>query len=79
MHSTEDFRTAALRYAVDTALCAGHGRCYSLDPDHFDSDDVGYAVVLDRAESASRRAAMEDVVAACPEGAISIVEDPAGS
>lgn len=61
-----------LTFAINTELCAGHGRCYALDPEHFDSDDAGYGRVLDKTEPASARAAMEDVVAACPEGAITI-------
>ncbi|SOX54757.1 ferredoxin [Mycobacterium ahvazicum] len=34
------------RVSVDLDLCTGHGRCYSLAPEVFDSDDVGHCVVL---------------------------------
>lgn len=61
-----------LRFRIDTDVCAGHGRCYALDPDHFESDDVGYAQVIDKAERADKRRDMEEIVMACPEGAISI-------
>lgn len=30
---------------LDSEACQGHGRCYSLAPDLFDSDDEGYAVL----------------------------------
>jgi len=30
---------------LDNAKCQGHGRCYALAPDLFDSDDEGYAVL----------------------------------
>jgi len=35
-----------VKVTVDGELCQGHGRCYGLAPDLFDSDDEGYAVVL---------------------------------
>jgi ferredoxin len=64
-----------VRFAIDATVCAGHGRCYALDPDHFEGDDVGYGQVIDVVEPADRRQAMEDIVATCPEGAISIQEE----
>ena len=30
---------------LDNAKCQGHGRCYALAPDLFESDDEGYAVL----------------------------------
>ena len=57
---------------VDLEACQGHGRCYDLCPDLFDSDDEGFPVVRvssltselsDRARFAARN---------CPEGAISV-------
>ena len=71
--SSTDTKTgaaAALQFRIDNELCAGHGRCYALDPEHFDSDDVGYGVVLGDGEPESARAAMEETAAACPEEAI---------
>ncbi len=35
-----------MRIALDSQACQGHGRCYSLAPELFDSDDEGYAVLL---------------------------------
>jgi ferredoxin len=61
-----------LRFAVDADVCAGHGRCYSLDPEHFEADDLGYARVLDGVEPSSKREQMEEIVQTCPEAAISI-------
>lgn len=34
-----------MRIVFDRAKCQGHGRCYALAPQLFDSDDEGYAVV----------------------------------
>ena len=35
-----------MKITLDSELCQGHGRCYGLAPDLFDSDDEGYAVLL---------------------------------
>ena len=35
-----------MRIRLDTDLCQGHGRCYTLAPDLFDSDDLGHCVLL---------------------------------
>lgn len=67
--------TATIRIRVDESLCVGHGRCYSLEPSVFDSDDDGYPVARgttieppEGSEAAVRRA-----IANCPAGAIAIV------
>ena len=62
-----------LRFSIDTDLCSGHGRCYTLAPDSFDADDIGYGEVKDGIQPESERASMEEVAHACPEGAISVV------
>ncbi|MBX3313135.1 MAG: ferredoxin [Actinobacteria bacterium] len=62
-----------MRIVLDTDACQGHGRCYALSPDLFDTDDDGYAVLLvdgevpAGAEDAARLAADN-----CPEFAITI-------
>ncbi len=35
-----------MRVRLDTELCQGHGRCYTLAPELFDSDDLGHCVLL---------------------------------
>jgi len=35
-----------VRIVLDSDRCTGHGRCYSLAPELFDSDDEGHSVVL---------------------------------
>jgi ferredoxin len=64
-----------VKVTIDSDLCTGHGRCYSLSPTVFDSDDDGNGRVilndldeLDDAQLAASRVA----VANCPEQAISI-------
>lgn len=61
------------RFSIDSDLCVGHGRCYTLASQWFDLDDVGYGQVKDVLISESDRRAAEDVAAACPEGAISLI------
>ena len=58
---------------LDNAKCQGHGRCYALAPDLFDSDDEGYAVLEVEGDVPAE---LEDaaVLAAdnCPEFAIEL-------
>ena len=64
-----------MKVIIDSEKCQGHGRCFSLAPALFDSDDLGQGVVIgdgdvspDQAENA--RLAQET----CPESAIEIEE-----
>jgi ferredoxin len=61
-----------MRVVIDTGLCSGHGRCYTLAPEVFDSDEGGYGVV----RSAELPPDLEDKarigVDNCPERAITI-------
>ena len=62
-----------MRIVLDTEKCQGHGRCYSLAPQLFDSDDDGYAVVKVEGEVPGD---LEDeaclAVDNCPEYAITV-------
>jgi ferredoxin len=66
-----------MRVHVDAEKCQGHNRCYSLAPELFDVDDLGFASeksngdVPPQLEDKARMA-----VANCPEFAISIEEQP---
>jgi ferredoxin len=65
-----------MRLELDTDACTGHGRCYALSPEYFESDDDGYCagpvgVVPPHMEAAARRGADN-----CPEGALTIIEEP---
>jgi ferredoxin len=57
---------------VDSEKCAGHGRCYTLAPDLFDSDEYGYPVVLSDVVPAERATEAAEAVRNCPERAISL-------
>ena len=64
-----------MRIAFDRDKCQGHGRCYALAGEVFESDDEGYAVLLvpgdvpEPLQDAARLAADN-----CPEFAIEIEE-----
>ncbi len=65
-----------MKVTIDTSLCTGHGRCYTLAGDVFESDDEGYSVlrypdgIPPELEASARRA-----VEGCPEQAIKIIEE----
>ncbi len=62
-----------MRLRLDSEACQGHGRCYTLAPDLFDSDDEGYAVLLVDGElSPEQLGAAQLAVDNCPEFAISL-------
>jgi len=57
---------------IDTERCTGHGRCYAMAPDVFESDDNGYGFVRagrlpDELLEAARLGAIN-----CPEDAITL-------
>jgi ferredoxin len=66
-----------VRVTVHDSRCTGHGRCYSLSPQIFGSDDQGF--VVPRGESIAIDAEHEDAarlaVASCPEAAIELLAD----
>ena len=63
-----------MKVSVDTDICQGHGRCYGLAPDLFDSDDEGYAVVMCEGGvvPAGSEASAQLAADNCPEYAITI-------
>ncbi len=62
-----------MRVRFDQGKCQGHGRCYSLAPKVFESDDEGFAVLLisDEVPAALEKDA-HLAAANCPEYAIDI-------
>lgn len=55
--------------------CQGHGRCYSLAPEVFESDDIGNACVIgDGSVPAGEEGNAQLAVDNCPEFAIEVVE-----
>lgn len=64
-----------MKVRIDSDRCQGHGRCYSLSPELFDSDDYGDAVVLVEGDlPAELEGAAQRAAANCPEHAVIIEE-----
>jgi ferredoxin len=64
-----------MKVIIDAAKCQGHGRCYSLAPDLFDSDELGNGFVIGSGELSESNADRARLAQAnCPEHAISIEE-----
>jgi ferredoxin len=64
-----------VRIVLDTERCTGHGRCYTVGAEFYESDDDGYClappdVVPAGLEEAARRGARN-----CPEQALTIVDE----
>lgn len=65
-----------MRVVIDGELCAGHGRCYSLVPDLFDSDEQGHGVVLFSGALTHDQLAMaRNAALNCPEQAINVLDE----
>ena len=62
-----------MRIVFDREKCQGHGRCYSLAPQVFDTDDEGYAVLLVDGDVPAELEQQAQLAADnCPEYAIEI-------
>lgn len=75
MTSEQPTESSGLRVHVDRDACQGHNRCYSLAPELFDVDDLGYAFELNDGVVPPELSALAKRAAAnCPEYAISVTE-----
>ena len=62
-----------MRLRLDNEKCQGHGRCYALAPDLFESDEEGYSVLkVDGDVPAGSEGAAQLAVDNCPEFAITL-------
>jgi len=64
-----------VKVRIDTEACTGHGRCYTLAPEIFDSDDFGYGAVINEDVPVELHEKALIGLLNCPEQAVSIVED----
>jgi ferredoxin len=63
-----------VRIVLDPERCQGHGRCYALAPDIFDSDDFGHCVLVAPEVPAGRHDDARSAVENCPEQALALEE-----
>jgi ferredoxin len=62
-----------VKIRIDEEACTGHGRCYTLAPELFDTDDYGHGVVLHPDGAPDELAGKAELaVKNCPERAITI-------
>ncbi|MBC7373703.1 MAG: ferredoxin [Frankiales bacterium] len=61
-----------MKIVLDEDKCSSLGMCESVAPDVFEVGDDGVLVVLNHTPSQDQRALMEEAVAACPTGALSL-------
>lgn len=61
-----------LKITIDTERCSGHGRCYTMAPEVFDSDENGNGFVRSADTPEELRAKAIIGVENCPERAISV-------
>jgi ferredoxin len=62
------------RIVIDRSLCSGFGACAELAPHLFEVDARGLA---EARQALTADAAAEEAAAACPMGAITVVEEKA--
>jgi ferredoxin len=67
-----DVGDGAMKVRIDRERCSGHGRCYSLVSEVFDSDDDGYGIVISEDVAPELEARAEIGALNCPEQAISV-------
>lgn len=62
-----------MRIKFDRTACQGHNRCYMLAPELFDTDDEGYAVLLESGDVPADLEEKAQLAADnCPEYAIEV-------
>ena len=61
-----------VKIVLDADRCTGHGRCYSLAPELFDSDDEGHSVLIAPEVPAGLESQARLAVENCPEACISL-------
>jgi ferredoxin len=66
---------SAVKVRIDAEACTGHGRCYTLAPEIFGSDDFGYGSVISEDVPAELHEQALIGLLNCPEQAVSIVQE----
>lgn len=61
-----------MKITVDEQTCSSLGMCEAVAPDFFEVGDDGVLVIRDAEPAACHRALVEEAVAACPTGALTL-------
>lgn len=63
-----------MKIVLDESKCSSLGMCESIAPDFFEVGDDGALAVLDDTPPEDQRALIEQAVASCPTGALSLAD-----
>jgi ferredoxin len=64
-----------MKISADRGVCIGAGNCVLTAPEVFDqSEDDGTVVLLEANPGEEHRSAVEEAVAICPSGAITLLD-----
>ena len=64
-----------MRIKIDGGKCQGNARCWALAPDLFELNDEGYVETAEFAVAAGDEQRAARAARACPERAITVLED----
>jgi ferredoxin len=64
-----------MKVVADHKLCSGHARCEASAPEFFDLDDQGHVAFSEKGVAPEFEAAARRGVRACPERALTLIED----
>jgi ferredoxin len=62
--------SGTVRIMLDTMRCTGHGRCYSLAPELFDSDEYGHSILRTPDVPIGLESQAQLAVESCPESCL---------
>lgn len=68
-----------MKIRADLALCSGHARCASVAPEIFTLNADGYIDFAEKAIAPEQRSLAQRGVRACPERALSLIDEDASS
>jgi len=64
-----------MKVVVDQKKCSGHARCAAVAPEFYELDSDGYIAFGEKQVPAGLEAVAQRGARACPERAITVVED----
>jgi ferredoxin len=69
-------RDGLVKVIANQTLCSGHARCAAVAPEFYDLNDDGYVGFAEKDVPPEQEAAARRGARACPERALTFVEDP---
>ncbi len=66
------YRWGVMKVTVDSEVCQGHARCWTICPEVFSLDEEGHSFVADPEVPSALEAKVQEAVDNCPERAITL-------